>query len=192
MRSVRRLILALLGISLSLGIQGRAQTLQAPLKLSSFAINMANIATGANARVEIQIDRWSTEAERQKLITVFIEKGPAKLLDALQDTKPVGYFKLPTRLSYDLRFARQTALDDGGTRIVILTDRPISAEEARTQARTMDYPFTLVEIHLKKDGTGSGKLSLATKIELDKEKNSVVLENWDTEPVRLTNLKIEK
>ena len=56
----------------------------------------------------------------------------------------------------------------------------------------MDYPFTLVEIHLKKDGTGQGKLSVATKITLNKKDNSVVLENWDSEPVRLNSLKIEK
>jgi hypothetical protein len=191
MRSLRFLGLVIFG---GLVVQAApfAQTTRLPLKLSAFAVNMSNIATGSNTRVEIQIDRWSSEAERQKLIGVFTEKGPEKLLDALQDSKPVGFIKLPTRLSYDLRFARQTPLDEGGTRIVLLTDRPIGQEEARTQARTMDYPFTLVEIHLKKDGTGAGKLSVATKITLDKAKNSVVLENWDSEPVRLNQLMVEK
>ncbi len=192
MRSFRFFGFALLCGAIVQIASGHAQTTQLPLKLSAFAVNMSNIATGSNTRVEIEISRWSSEAERQKLIGIFNEKGPEKLLDALQDSKPVGYIKLPTRLSYDLRFARQTALDDGGTRVVLLTDRPIGQEEARTQARTMDYPFTLVEIHLKKDGTGQGKLSVATKITLNKKDNSVVLENWDSEPVRLNSLKIEK
>lgn len=194
MRSLRLLALGLLCGIVVQSVPGRAQTapLPAPIRMSTFAVNMANIATGANARIDIRIDRWSTEAERQKLVTTFREKGPEKLLDALQDTKPVGNLQLPNRLSYDLRFSRQTPIDDGGTRIVLLTDRPMPYEEVKNQARTMDYPFTLIEIHLKKDGTGTGKLSLATKIELNPKDNSVVLENWDTEPIRLNAIKIEK
>ena len=192
MRSLRILGLAVLGWTMLSVIPGHAQTNQPPLKLTAFAINMANVATGANAQVDINITRWSTEAERQKLITTFTEKGPAKLLDALQDQKPVGYFKLPNRLGYDLRFARQIPLEDGGRRILILTDRPISEFEAREQPRTMDYPFTLIDLRIKKDGTGVGKAAVATKIIFNKKKNIVELENYSSEPVRLNNIKVEK
>jgi hypothetical protein len=60
------------------------------------------------------------------------------------------------------------------------------------QPRTMDYPFTLIEIHLKKDGTGEGKLSVATKITLNKKDNVVEIENYSTEPVRLNQVRIQK
>ncbi len=56
----------------------------------------------------------------------------------------------------------------------------------------MDYPFTLVEIRLDKDGKGEGKASVATKITFDKDKNQVELENYSSEPVRLNNVKVEK
>lgn len=190
MRSLRILGLALLGLTLLSVIPGHAQTDATPLRMRAFAVNMANVATGANADVDININRWSTEAERQKLITTFVEKGPNKLLDALQDQKPVGYFKLPNRLGYDLRYARQIPLEDGGRRIVILTDRPMPEWEVREQGRTVDYPFTLIEIHLKKDGTGQGKISVATKITLNKKDNTVELENYESEPVRLTNVRV--
>ena len=192
MRSLRLLSFAVLGWTLLSTQPGQAQADQTPLKLTAFAINMSNVATGANAQVDININRWSTEAERQKLITAFVEKGPTKLLDALQDQKPVGIFKLPNRLGYDLRFARQIPLADGGRRLVILTDRPISEFEAREQPRTMDYPFTLIEVHLKKDNTGEGKISVATKITLNKKDNTVELENYQSEPVRLNNLRVVK
>lgn len=192
MRSLRILGLAVLGWAVMSVMPGQAQTDTAPLRLRAFAVNMSNIATGANADVDINITRWSTEAERQKLIAAFVEKGPTKLLDALQDQKPVGIFKLPNRLGYDLRFARQIPLEDGGRRIVILTDRPMPEWEVREQGRTLDYPFTLIEIHLKKDGTGEGKLSVATKITLNKKDNTVQLENWESEPVRLNNIRVAK
>lgn len=191
MRS-RLLGFVVLGCTLFATLSGKAQTDQAPLKLTAFAINMSNVATGANSQVDINITRWSTEAERQKLITTFVEKGPNKLLDALQDQKPVGYFKLPNRLGYNLRFARQVPLEDGGRRIMIVTDRPISEFEAREQSRTMDYPFTLIEVHLKKDNTGEGKISVATKITLNKKENTVELENYQSEPVRLNNIHVVK
>lgn len=192
MRSLRILGLAVLGWTVVSAVPGHAQTNQPPLKLTAFAVNMANVATGANAQVDITITSWSTEAVRQELIKTFTEKGPNKLLDALQDQKPIGFFKLPNRLSYDLRFARQIPLEDGGRRIVILTDRPISEFEAREQPRTVDYPFTLIEVRLKKDGTGEGKISVATKITLNKKENTVELENYQSEPVRLNAVRIVK
>ena len=56
----------------------------------------------------------------------------------------------------------------------------------------MDYPFTLIEIRLKADGTGEGKASIATKITYNKKTKTVELENYSSEPLRLTNVKIEK
>jgi len=164
----------------------------APLHLTSWALNMSNIGTGANAVVDIKVDRWSTDEEREKLITTFLEKGPNKLLDTLQDLKKIGYIRLPNTLGYDLHFARSTALPEGGRKIVIATDRPIGFAEARNQPRTIDYPFTLIEIRLKPDGTGEGKMSVATKISMNKKTKTVELENYSSEPVRLTNVKIEK
>jgi hypothetical protein len=170
----------------------RSQDIEGPLRLSAWAVNMSNIATGSNATVDISIERWSTEEERQKLITTFLEKGPDKLLDALQDLKRVGYIRLPTSLGYDLHFARQVPLDEGGRKILLATDRRIGFAEARTQPRSIDYPFTLIEIRLRPDGTGEGKMSIATKISLNKKQNVVELENYSSEPVRLQNVKVEK
>ena len=163
-----------------------------PIRITSWAVNMSNIATVSNAIVYITIDRWSTDAERQGLMTTFFEKGPEKLLDAVQDTKPVGRIRFPNTLGYDLRFARHFPIEEGGERYVIITDRRIGFAEARNQPRTIDYPFTLIEIRVGKDGKGEGKMSVATKISFNKKHNTVELENDPSEPVRLTNVKVEK
>jgi hypothetical protein len=169
-----------------------AQLPPLPIRITSWAVNMSNIGTGANAIVDITIDRWSTEEERKGLMTTFFEKGPEKLLDAVQDTKPVGRIRFPNTLGYDLRFARHFPLEDGGERYVIMTDRRIGFAEARNQPRTIDYPFTLIEIRVGKDGKGEGKMSVATKISYSKKHDTVELENYSSEPVRLTNVKVEK
>ena len=53
---------------------------------------MSNIATGANARVDITINSWSSAEEREQLITTMLEKGSGALLKALQKTSVKGRF----------------------------------------------------------------------------------------------------
>jgi hypothetical protein len=169
------------------------------LDITAFAISMGTVATGANATVDITIRRWSTAEERQSLINAMTEKGPDELLKVLQKLPSHGKFRIPgligpdptnLRLGNDLHYAWQTPLPEGGRRIVIATDRYITFEEARAQPRTIDYPFTLFEIHVNKAGEGEGKMSVATKIEFNKKDNQIVLENWSSEPVRLNKVKV--
>jgi hypothetical protein len=55
----------------------------------------------------------------------------------------------------------------------------------------VDYPFTLVQLQFGKDGKGEGKLAALTMITYDKKKNSIEIENYSSEPVRLNELKLE-
>lgn len=74
---------------------------------------------------------------------------------------------------------------------MIATDRYISFWEARNQPRSIDYPFTVIEIHMKADGTGEGKMSIATKVTTDKKRGTIILENYGTQPVRLNEVRRE-
>ena len=193
---MRRVVIAgTLAIALVLSLHWdsalRAQTIGDKLHISALAVNMSNIGgVGANT-VLMDINRWSTEAERKALMDVFLQKGPDKLLSALQKQQPVGFIRLPSTVGYDLRYAREVPLPEGGRRILVATDRRIGFAEARNQPRSIDYPFTLIEIRADKDGNGEGKMSVATKITYDKDKQTIVLENYASEPVRLQSVKVE-
>jgi len=188
-------------LTASAGAVAQAPALHVPLRLTTWAVSMSNVATGKNAVIDINITRWSTPAERQALITAFTEKGQDGLLRALQKSKSTGRIRIPGlvgpdpqgwRLGWDVRYATVQPGDDGGHRLFIATDRPISFAEAREQPRTMDYPFTLIEIRLDKNGKGEGKAAVATKISINKKKNTLELENYSTEPVRLQEVKVDK
>ena len=140
---------------------GRAQTMGSPER---YRANAVNLDVGAQGLVDITVERWSTPAERDKLMSVLLTEGPDKMLDVLQDMRHVGYFNTPGNLRWDLRFAWKTPQPDGGERVVLATDRRISFREACHQPRTLDYPFTVIELRLNKDGEGEGMMSLATKI----------------------------
>ena len=96
-----------------------------------------------------------------------------------------GFIRTPDRLGWDLHYATETPTDDGGKDIVIATDRPIRFWEAANLTRTLRYPFTVIEIHLDKDGKGEGRMSVATKVSLSKDGKTLELENYSTQPVIL-------
>jgi len=177
-----------------------AQTQGEKQRFTAVAIVNNNLASGAGT-VLIDINRWSSDRERDellgvlrskgtdKLLDVLQSKGPEKLLDALQDQKPVGTIKTPDSLAYDLRYARETPNEEGGRRIVIATDRPIGFWEAANNRRTLDYPFTIIQMEIGRDGKGKGTLSYATKVMVSK--GDIVLENFATQPVMLTDITAE-
>ena len=120
----------LLALLIGAGALSQAQTAGRPIRLTSWAVSMANVATGANAVVDIRVDKWSTAKERQQLF-----------------------------------------------------------QAVRNQPRTVDDPFTFIDIRLNQNGEGEGKMAVATQLGFDKKKNTIVFENYSTEPVRLTNVK---
>ena len=58
--------------------------------------------------------------------------------------------------------------------------------ERTSGARSLDYPFTVIELHIKPNGTGEGKLSIATKVVA--KGNTIELENYAYQPVLLQNV----
>jgi hypothetical protein len=132
------------------------------------------------------VTRWSSEAERGTLTRAILTKGPDSLLEDLRDMKSVGTIRTPDSLGYDLRYAHQEPGQDGGRDIVIATDRPISFWEVRNQPRTIDYPFTVIQMHVDKAGEGKGTMSFATKIIA--RGNTVELENFASSPVMLNDI----
>jgi hypothetical protein len=185
LKPILRLTISLTCLAVAAVVVG-AQTLGTPERFTAAAINTNR---GAAGNIDIQVDRWSSDAERDKLINALTTKGADKLLDVLQDLPVKGNFRAPGQLGWDIRFARHYPTEEGGERVVLATDRPIGFFESANQPRSINYPFTIIELQLNRDGEGEGKMSLATKVILDKKKNMITLENFDLQPVLLTQVK---
>ena len=169
--------------------------------INGWALSMSNVAPGANQTIQITINGWSSPAQRQHLIETFLAKKQEGLVTELQKQKELGRFNFPgymgpdpnsvMRLGTDIRYAMNFPNPDGGRRIVIITPRVIGFRESVNQPRTVDYPFTLFEMRFDKAGKGEGRMAYATQINFDKKKNTIELENYSSEPVRLNNLQLE-
>lgn len=204
MRRVRSLVISCAALAAVVSVQ--AQVSQAPsatdkVRINGWALNMSNIATGANQSIQITIDRWSNPSQRQHLIETFLEKKQDGLVRELEKQPELGRFNFPgymgpdpnntMRLGTDIRYAMNFPGEDGGRRIVIITPRVIGFREQVNQPRTVDYPFTLFEMRFDRSGKGEGRMAYATQITFDKKKNAIELENYSSEPVRLNQLTLE-
>jgi hypothetical protein len=198
--------LAILGVALILGVPLSAQqpaatagspteapTKKDPLRFTAFNVSMP---TGVAGVTEIVIERWTTKEERTKLLALVDtakegERGQRKLLDALQRIEPrVGYIRTPNSIGWDLRYAVENAMPDGTRQLVVATDKPVSFGAAASGSRVMDYPFTLIEMRMKPNEKGEGKMLAATSITV--KNGRLELENYGQEPVRLTSITQEQ
>jgi hypothetical protein len=138
-------------------------------------------------QLEIVIERWSTEAERQRLLEA-LSRGQDAALETLKDRPRAGYIRNPPALAWDLHYAHAVPGEDGGQRIFLATDRPIGIWETVSQPRTIDYPFTFIELHVDAHGSGEGKLSRATRVVASDNGRFVQLEHYAAQPVDLTEV----
>lgn len=177
-------------VAMLLAVEPAAQTNLEPEEFTAFAVNMGSYTVGTTANLIFSVSRWTPQAERDRLFAVLKEKGAEAFLSALQHTDRVGYLRTPQSVGYELRLALQEPGKDGGRRILLATDRPVSFAEARSRPITMDYPFTVVELHLPPEGKGEGTMSVAAR--MVPAGRTVLVENFDTAPVRLSNVESRK
>jgi hypothetical protein len=181
------LILTALGATTRL-TETQAQHLE---QFSAFAVNLQGTRPGDRSMsgiIQITIDRWSTEEERNTLIDAFDSKGQNGLLNQLARMKPTGYIKLPTTLGYDLRYTREVRNPDGSRRIIVGTDRRMTVNEEINRPITTDYPFTIIELRVNKANMGEGRLSALTKIKTNKKEGLIELEAYG-DAAKLTEVK---
>jgi hypothetical protein len=181
--------LALTGAFGWFSIVALAQTRGEPEK---FSASYVDINTGRSGPLQISVTRWSTPGERETLTHALFKKGQDALLEALRDMRSVGRISTPGDIGWDLRFAEQRTLPDGGREIILTTDRPMSFREIVNRPRSSEYPFTWLQFHVRPDGTGSGKVAVAARIIGEEADDLIEVEDFAIQPVRLENIRSEK
>ena len=218
-RMPRRAALVLGGITLT-AMLAPAQTNAGPAL--SFTAITDNIA-GANDTVRIDVLRWSTDAERDQLLSAWTNpsatdaggrgaggrggrggRGGAPALPqtpesslsaALEKAPTVGYLWSSEVAGYSIHYAVRMATQDGGERIVLITDRRLGVSNDLWKpigvagGAATGYEFSVVELHLNSKGEGEGKASLTGKVTADSVAKTFGLENYGASPVIFKNVK---
>ena len=156
---------------------------------TGFAVNVAN---GQSGVIEIVINRWSTDGERQLLENVLKAQGSAAAVNAMQDLPQVGYIRGNNTMGDALFYARSTNLPDGTRRVVIATNRPLSAAAMIAPDASNQYDATVIEMHFPKGGgKGTGKVVVGGKAVIDPKTGQLQLKNWSGEPSRFENITVK-
>lgn len=184
LQGIGRLSICLASVLLALSaVHGASQSNMKGDRFTALAIPPS--AAFSPTPVDIVVQRWSTEAEHDRLMTALSELGPKGFLDVLRALPRVGGFAATGSLGYPARYARRTKGPDGIERITIATDRDITFWEAANLSRSVDYPITLIELRVKPSGDGDGQVLVAAKVAYDKRTRTMLVENYDFQPVRL-------
>ena len=76
---------------------------------------------------------------------------------------------------------------DNLRRIILLTDRPIEGAELYDRSRTLDYPFSAIELLVDDTGHGKGDLWIAAKLTLLDD--LLIVDNYADRPVTLSDVR---
>jgi hypothetical protein len=175
------------GVGLAVFVAGSAA---AAAPLARFSAVAMDLVGGQAVPIQIVVNRWSTSSDKDKLMSAASTYQSNALLDTLQDLKPVGYIKIDQNLAWDVHYAQTTPAADGAEKILLITDRPTRPSEFFRRSRSLDYPFTVIELNVQADKTeGDGTFASATKITPYKQDGFVVAEHYGLERVRLTQVK---
>lgn len=179
------LVVALAGASLPAAAQSPIA------KYSAQVVNFDAPTGNAVSLMQIQITRWSTDEERDRLTNALFEQGEKALLGVVQKLQTAGTIRTPDSVGYPLRYARRTVSSADAETVVIITDRALSFYELRNAPRSREYPFTVIRFQLNSQGRGQGDLMLATRIQGDKATKDIAFENFGPSPLKLQNVRRE-
>ncbi len=162
-----------------------------------FSMLAQHVGTGPSGQtpVTITITRTNTVDERDALEEIFIDRGMQALADELRSATEVGFIRAPSvsTTGWRLRYAMIFSDGKGGRIIRLATDRPISFQEAMQRRNaTWDFNVSLIELNVDEEGNGEGTLAAGVEFSYDQTNDTFGLKSLSSQPVRLSNVRMQK
>ena len=145
---------------------------------------------GQSAYLVLQADQWTSDAIVQQLAATLMDQGEEALLKEMAALPVAGWIVIGDGLRYNMRTMRTFDLPDGSRLVRSLTDRPIQFGEIMRPTISRNYGFGLVELYLKADGTGEGRVIPAAQIGF--ENGQVEVTSFGTQPFVVVQVVPEK
>lgn len=156
---------ALLGIFLLLScLPGVAQREQFQAQAFGEGTQM-----GHTFGVTVIINEYSTVDDQKALIEAFNARGAQGLFNAVSKMPSKGRLRITGTLGYDINYAKAFPTPNGGRKIRIVTDRPITFGEAWFDSRSEDYNLSALELDVNPEGKGTGVLLPACQFQISKQ-----------------------
>jgi hypothetical protein len=166
--------------------QVRRPTAPETFRATAKVANQAGLA-GA-AFVDVQVDKYTADADRDAMIATFKSGGFPALVTALRKAPAVGSVKMGTD-SVVVRFAREQRSSDTRRSITIVGDKPmLFVGGGAVNAKPREgYELTVLQIDMDDAGVGQGKMAAAAKIKPGGP-NGFELDDYADQPISLVNI----
>jgi hypothetical protein len=125
---------------------------------------------GKNVGIQVRINQFSTDQDREVLVNAFKTGQNKGLVDALEKMKPLGRIAITGTVGYDLSYIRAVPTSTG-RKIRFVTNRPIRFGEAYNNGPSTAYNLTAGEIEINDadKNKNSGVLLPATQLIINKD-----------------------
>lgn len=149
----------------------------------------ATAASGASAAapVQVEIRRYTPDADRTAVEGALKGGGYPAFLTALRKAPEVGTVSLGTQ-KWAIRWAREQSTPTGRT-IVVVTDQPmffLGGSKATAKPRA-GYEVGLIRMQVDKSGMGTGEMAAAARVKPGGE-TGVQVDDYADQPIKLTGV----
>ena len=146
---------------------------------------------GKIVNVNIHIEQYSTEEDRDALINAFKKSGQDGMVKVLEDMKAKGRIRFASGgVGNDIKYIMELP-SEKGRRLRLVTDRTLAFAELYQGTRSRDYTVGAIEVELTPDGKGTGTVLPACKLTVNKKKKQVEIETYQN-PWKLSNFIISR
>ena len=164
-------------------------------ELVATAVSAPDAGGMIGGRIDITIERWSTDAERDSLRRTLDQKSPEALIAGLGVVQMPGAHlvgaRARTRRVRNLKFAQEIHTSTG-RQVILATDQHLGFGESGRDFKSRQPEFTLIDIRLGPDGKGVGKLAPAAKVAFNTRTRIFEVRDYASQPVRLRDVRSEK
>ena len=190
----------LIGAASSLLAMSHADAARRTTFPAQFAARAVAVSGSEDAgRINIYVERWSTDEEFDQLLKTLKQGGPGKMLTVLEEQRVrAGVVLMPgvqghgervrSRTPKNFQFAREVTTPTG-RHVILASDERLGLGESQLDARKEVYEFSLMDIRLGPDGTGVGKIAAAGDVVYNPKTKSLELKDYDKRPARLIDVK---
>ena len=168
---------------------GAAQKEKPP---ETFSANAHVVRPGQGAAatsLNIHVERYSRDEDRDRLLKEFSTGGAAALTAALRKAPAVGYIEVGTK-KWAIHFARQQETAKGRT-ILAVVDQPmffVGGGDVNAKPRE-GFDFAVVQFAIDGVGLGSGTLAAAARLKAGTGPAGLELQDYAEEPIKLITVR---
>ena len=187
-----RALLVVAAVASNLLISPISATAPAAERYTANALNIGGDAGPVATLVQIDIERWSTDEEHDRLADPLATNRQSDAATILRNMPRVGALRTLELTGEPIYYARKVTAKDKTESILLIAVRPMRSFELAMKPNMSAYPFTVIQLNVDATGKGLGRIDLAATLNGAREKPITAVPDKFVDPVRLTSVKRSK